>query len=98
MAAARQNMACRDQARPGEDKFDTHFDLSVTLGLQLADRVLQILLNECGVGADRFQRAGNDPLRLVPPCRGEGVFLCIPFRMVVVPVRMMSYILPYDLF
>src|SRR5262245_39792395 len=28
----------------------------------------------------------GDPFRLVPPRRREGVFLCIPFRMIVVPV------------
>ena len=47
---------------------------------------LEIILNEPGVGADRLQRARNDPFRLVPPRRREGVFLCIPFRMIVVPV------------
>ena len=35
------------------------------------------------VGADRLQRARDDPFRLVPPRRREGVFLCIPFRMTV---------------
>src|SRR5678809_431084 len=37
-------------------------------------------------GADRLQRARDDPFRLVPPRRSEGVFLCIPFRLIVVPV------------
>src|SRR5205823_2026013 len=30
--------------------------------------------------------ARDDPFRLVPPRRREGVFVCIPFRMIVVPV------------
>src|SRR6187402_1180825 len=34
-----------------------HFDLSVALGLQLADRALEIILNKAGVWADRLQRA-----------------------------------------
>src|SRR5581483_6260558 len=34
----------------------------------------------------RLQRARDDPFRLVPPRRREGVFLCIPFRMIVIPV------------
>src|SRR2546430_12745554 len=48
------------------------------LGLQLADRALKIILNKPGVGADRLQRARDDPFRLVPPRRREGAFLCIP--------------------
>src|SRR5262245_42242173 len=59
----------------------SNFDLPVALGLQLADRALKIILNKSGVGADRLQRARDDPFRLVPPRRREGVFLCIPFRM-----------------
>ena len=58
----------------------SNFDLPVALGLQLADRALKIILNKPGVGADRLQRARDDPLRLVPPGRGEGVLLCIPSR------------------
>ena len=64
----------------------SHFDLPVALGLQLADRALQIVLNKPGVGADRFQRARDDPFRLVPPRRREGAFLCIPFRIIVAAV------------
>src|SRR3990170_4654788 len=64
----------------------SNFDLPVALGLQLADRSLKINLNKPGVGADRPQRARDDPFRLVPPCRREGLFFCIPFRMIVVPV------------
>src|SRR5215218_2432633 len=64
----------------------SNFDLPVALGLQLADRALKIILNKPGVGADRLQRARDDPFRLVPPRRREGAFLCIPFRMIVVPV------------
>ena len=57
-----------------------NFDLPVALGLQRADRALEITLNKPGVGADRLQRARDDPLRLVPPCRREGLFRCIPFQ------------------
>src|SRR6185503_8767685 len=55
-------------------------------GLQLADRALETIRNKPGVGADRLQRARDDPFRLVPPRRREGAFRCTPFRMIVVPV------------
>src|SRR5262245_39602782 len=64
----------------------SNFDLPVALSFQLTDRALKIILNEPGVGADRLQRARDDPFRLVPPRRREGVFLRIPFRMIVVPI------------
>ena len=44
------------------------------VNLQLADRGLKIILNKLGVGADRLQRARDDPFRLVPPRRRKGVF------------------------
>lgn len=78
-----------DQAKFGEAMRQvraSNLDLPVALGLQLADRALKITLNKPGVGADRLQRARDDPFRLVPPRRREGVFLCIPFRMIVIPV------------
>src|SRR5947207_13365204 len=78
-----------DQAKLGEDVRKvraSNFDLPVALGLQLADRALKITLNKHGVGADRLQRARDDPFRLVPPRRSVRVFLCIPFRMIVIPV------------
>src|SRR5688572_14514332 len=78
-----------DQAEFGEASRQVragNFDLPVALGLQLADRALEIILNQPGVGADRLQRARDDPFRLLPPRRGEGAFICIPFRMLVVPV------------
>ena len=78
-----------DQAKFGEALRQvraSNFDLSVALGLQLADRALKIILNKPGIRADRFQRARDDPFRLVPPGRREGVFVCIPFRMIFVPV------------
>lgn len=34
----------------------SNFDLPVALGLQLSDRVLKIILNKPGVGADRRPR------------------------------------------
>jgi hypothetical protein len=64
-----------DQAKFGEafrQVRASNFDLPVALGLQLADRALKIILNKPGVGADRLQRARDDPFRLVPPCRREG--------------------------
>src|SRR5690606_10946345 len=64
----------------------SHFDLPVALSLQLADRALKIILNKLGVGADRLQRARDDPFWLVSPRHREGVFLCIPVRMIVIPV------------
>src|SRR5881398_2119068 len=64
----------------------SNFDLPGTLRLQLADRALKIIFNKPGVGTDRLHRARDDPFGLVPPRRREGVFLCIPFRMIVVPV------------
>src|SRR5262245_4955402 len=79
-----------DQAKFGEALRQvraSNFDLPVAVGLQLADRALEILLNKPGVGADRLQRARDHPFRLVPPCRREGLFLCIPFRMIAVVVR-----------
>src|SRR3990172_7189963 len=82
-----------DQAKFGEalrQAWASNFDLPVALGLQLADRALKIILNKPGVGADRLQRARDDPFRLGPPRRREGVFLCIPFSLIVVPV-------PHDL-
>jgi hypothetical protein len=82
-----------DQAKFGEAVRQvraSNFNLPVALGLQLADRALKIILNKPGVGADRLQGVRDDPFRLGPPCRREGVFLCIPFRMIVVPV-------PHDL-
>src|ERR1700754_1600908 len=64
----------------------SNFDFAVARGLQLADRALKVTFNKPGVGADRLQRARDDPFRLVPPRRREGVFRCTPFRMIVVPV------------
>src|SRR5688572_6120025 len=78
-----------DQAKLGEAVREvraSNFDLPVALGLQRADCAPQIILNKPGVGADRFQRARDDPFRLVPPRRREGAFRRVPFRMIVVPI------------
>src|SRR6266436_8176356 len=78
-----------DQAKFGEALRQvraSNFDLPVALGLERADRALKIILNKPGVGTDRLQRSRDDPFRLVPPHRRESVFICIPFRMIVVPV------------
>src|ERR1041385_7637580 len=48
-----------DQAKFGEvmrQGWPSNFYLPVALGLQLADRALQTILNKPGVGADRLQR------------------------------------------
>ena len=47
-----------DQAKSGEAARQIragNFDLPVALGLQLADRALEIVLDEPGIGADRPQ-------------------------------------------
>ena len=78
-----------DQAKFGDASRQvraSNFDLPVALSLQLTDRALRILFNKRGVGADRLQRARDDPFRLLPPRRREGVLLCIPLRMIVVPI------------
>src|SRR6185312_17541837 len=78
-----------DQAESGQAVRQvraSNFDLPVALALQLADRTLEVILNKPGVGTDRLQRAGDDPFRLLPPRRREGLFVCTPFRMIVVPV------------
>src|SRR5262245_59824146 len=78
-----------DQAKFGEALRQvraSNFDLPVALGLQLADRALKVSFDKPGVGADRLQRARNDPFRLVPPSRREAEFFSIPFRMILVPV------------
>ena len=70
-----------DQAKFGQASRQgraSNFDLAVALGLQLADRAFQIIRNQPGVGADRLQRARDDPFRLVPPRRREGVFQTLP--------------------
>ena len=46
----------------------------------------EITLDEPGIGADRCQRARDDPFRLLAPCRCKGLFVRIPFGMLVVPV------------
>jgi len=82
-----------DQAKFGQALREVracHFDLPVAPGLQRADRTLEIILDNRGVGADRLQCARDDPFRLFPPRRRESPFRCIPFRMIVVPV-------PHDL-
>ena len=57
----------------------SNFDLPVALSLQRPDGAFQIILSKPGVEADRLQRARDDPFRLAPPRRREGVFPCIPF-------------------
>src|SRR5258707_5128790 len=47
---------------------------------------LDVILDKCGVGSDRLQRARHNPLRLAPPRRREVVFLRAPIRAVFVPI------------
>lgn len=78
-----------DQAKLGEASGQVRasdFDLSGAPGFQLTDRTLEIIADKRGVGADRLQRARNDPFRLLPPRGREGVLLCTPFGMIVVPI------------
>ena len=57
----------------GSSHYSAH--LAGMLGLQLADRAFNFSRNQRGVGADRLQRARDDPFGLGPPCRREGAFL-----------------------
>lgn len=59
--------ACR-QLRSG------NFDHSIERSFQAAYCRLQVVLDERGIGADRRQRAGDDPFRLVPPGGGVVAF------------------------
>ena len=43
---------------------------------------LDVILDKCGVGSDRLQRARHNPLRLAPPRRREVVFLRAPTPLV----------------
>src|SRR5437660_6170523 len=56
------------------------------LSLQPAYQRLDVILDKCGVGSDRLQRAGHNPLRLTPPRHREVVFLHVPLRAVFVPI------------
>ena len=54
-----------DEAKLGEASRQvraSNFDLPGALGLERADRAFEIIPNECGVGADRRQRARDDPI------------------------------------
>src|SRR6202030_128295 len=55
-------------------------------GLQATYHRLDVILDKCGVGSDRLQRARHDPLRLAPPRRSEVVILRVPVRKVLVPI------------
>ena len=68
------------QARSGNG------NLSIEAGLQVTHHRLDIILDKCGVGADRLRRARHDPLRLAPPCRREFALLGVPFGMVFVEI------------
>src|SRR5208282_6097079 len=61
-------------------------NLPSELSLQPTYHRLDVILDKCGVGPDRLQRARNNPLRLAPPRRREVAFLRDPLRMVIVPI------------
>src|SRR5208282_4007700 len=63
-----------------------NFNLPNELSLQPTYHRLDVILDKCGVGPDRLQRARYDPLRLAAPRRREVVFLRDPVRMVFVPI------------
>src|SRR5690606_37329821 len=83
------NSVLIDQAKLGQalrQVWASNFDLPVAFGLQLANRALELISNERGVGAHRRQRARDDPLRLASPCGREGTPVCIPRRIIVIPI------------
>jgi len=47
---------------------------------------VDVILDKCGVGPDRLQRARHNPVRLIPPRRREVVLLRDPPRTVFVPI------------
>src|SRR5258708_27497758 len=63
-----------------------YVDLPLQLSLQPADHRLDVILDECGVGSDRLQRARHDPLPLAPPHRREVAVLRVPIRKIIVPI------------
>src|SRR5262249_9137807 len=61
-------------------------NLPNVLSFQLTDHCLEVILDKRGVGANRLQRAGHDPLRLAPPRDRELAVLWAPLRTVFVPI------------
>src|SRR5262245_42920504 len=61
-------------------------NLPIQLSLQPAYRRLEVVLDECDVGADRLQRARHNPLPLASPHRRKVAILCVPIRKVIVPI------------
>ncbi len=51
------------------------FNFAGQFGLQASHHRFETICDKSGVGADRFQRARHDPLRLAPPRRCEVAFL-----------------------
>ena len=63
-----------------------NLDLPVEPGFQPTYKGLEVILDKCGVGADRLQRARHYPLRLASPHRREVALLRAPLRTVFVPI------------
>src|SRR5262245_56785262 len=61
-------------------------NLPIELRLQPAYRRLDVILDECDVGADRLQRARHHPLPLTHPHRRKVAILCVRIRKVIVPI------------
>src|SRR5262245_48521089 len=61
-------------------------NLPIQLSFQPAYRRLEVILDECDVGADRLQRARHNPLPLAPPHRRKVAILCVPIRKIIVPI------------
>src|SRR5271163_4837239 len=73
-------------AQASRQVWSGNFNLPNELSLQPTYRRLDVILDKCGVAADRLQRARHDPLRLAPPRRREVAFLRTPLRKVFVPI------------
>src|SRR5260370_9161792 len=63
-----------------------YVDLPFQLSLQPADHHLEVILDECGVGSDRLQRARHNPLPLAPPHRREVAVLRVPITKIILPI------------
>ena len=63
-----------ERPRAGGPSLEDHL-AELRLGFQRADRLIQFAPYQCRVGADRFQRPRDDPFRLAPPRRGEGLLV-----------------------
>ena len=78
-----------DEVEVGESSGEVragYFDVAGVVGFEIADEVLEVVFDQCGVGADGGQRVRGYPLGMVSPGGCEGVFVGLPVGLVVVPV------------